>query len=296
MLDLHVNKHIGNIRIDEIKRVDVIGVLRAIQKKRLSRSTLELARTVISGVSEFAIDSELIAYNPCAGILKKFGKSHSKSVGEVDVFLSEDISIILNKCREFRPDFYHYFLTAFRTGARMGEILALEWQDINWKRNYLIVRKSFRKGKVTPPKNGKSRRIDMSDQLAKELRSLYLERKKEALREGLGEPVSIIFHTAGNHTSQNSVRNVWRKLLSKCELDYRKFHTVRHSFASLLINNGESLAYIKELMGHSSIRITVDVYGHMIPSANRKALNALDESAPNRTLSAPLKTKKAVTN
>jgi integrase len=80
-------------------------------------------------------------------------------------------------------------------------------------------------------------------------------------------------------------QNVWRPLLRRTGLAYRKPHTLRHSFASLLIQNGESLAYVKDQLGHSSIKITVDVYGHLVPGANKAAVDRLDESnaAPHAT-------------
>jgi integrase len=135
----------------------------------------------------------------------------------------------------------------------------------------------------------------MSDQLYFVLKRLYNQRKEEALKDGKNEPVSIVFHTKGQYTSQNTVRNIWKRLLVKCELNYRKFHSTRHTFASLLINNNESLAYIKELMGHHSIQMTVDVYGHLLPSENRDAVNSLDD-ASICNLSATTENKKAVTN
>ena len=70
---------------------------------------------------------------------------------------------------------------------------------------------------------------------------------------------------------------------------------ILHSFASLLLSNGESLVYVKEQLGHSSTQMTVDIYGHLIPSSNRQAVNALDEDAPKRTPSTPAKNKKAAT-
>jgi len=74
-----------------------------------------------------------------------------------------------------------------------------------------------------------------------------------------------------------------------------RFHDVRHTYASQLLSNGESPVYVKEQLGHSSIMMTVDIYGHLMPSSNGEAVNKLDKVAPERTLCAPSETTKAVT-
>ena len=71
-----------------------------------------------------------------------------------------------------------------------------------------------------------------------------------------------------------SASGVFYKLLAKAELRRVRFHDLRHTFASLLLQNRESPAYVKEQMGHSSIQVTVDVYGHLIPGANRQLSTA----------------------
>ncbi len=65
------------------------------------------------------------------------------------------------------------------------------------------------------------------------------------------------------------------KCLEKAGLRRIRFHDLRHTFATLLLQNGESLAYVKDQLGHSSIRMTVDTYGHLVPGANRQAVNKL---------------------
>lgn len=75
----------------------------------------------------------------------------------------------------------------------------------------------------------------------------------------------------------NRVREAFFQALKHAGLWRIRFHDLRHSFASWLIANGESLAYVKEQLGHHSIQITVDTYGHLVPGANRKAVNALDD-------------------
>ena len=74
------------------------------------------------------------------------------------------------------------------------------------------------------------------------------------------------------------VRDIFGRCLKVSGLHTVPFHALRHSFASALIANGAPLAYVKEQMGHSSIRITVDTYGHLIPGANREEVNKLDDA------------------
>jgi integrase len=78
--------------------------------------------------------------------------------------------------------------------------------------------------------------------------------------------------------ADNLRHRVFYKLLEKAALRRVRFHDLRHTFASLLLQNGESPAYVKEQMGHSSIQVTVDVYGHLIPGANRQAVDRLDDA------------------
>ena len=81
---------------------------------------------------------------------------------------------------------------------------------------------------------------------------------------------------------------MWYPLLEKTRFRHIRIHDIRHTYASLLIQNGESLAYIRDQLGHHSIQITVDIYGHLVPGGNRAAVDKLDglEDATIRNLSA----------
>ena len=74
--------------------------------------------------------------------------------------------------------------------------------------------------------------------------------------------------------AKNFRNRALHKCLDEAKIRRIRLHDLRHTFASLLIQNGESLAYVKEQMGHSSIKVTVDVYGHLVPGANRQAVNS----------------------
>ncbi|MBP1601969.1 MAG: hypothetical protein H6Q06_2120, partial [Acidobacteria bacterium] len=80
----------------------------------------------------------------------------------------------------------------------------------------------------------------------------------------------------GNPADMHNVKNrVFFRCLEKAGLRRIRFHDLRHTFASLLIQDGQSLKYVSDELGHSSIKMTADVYGHLVPGANRQAVNRL---------------------
>jgi integrase len=81
----------------------------------------------------------------------------------------------------------------------------------------------------------------------------------------------------GARLEPSNLRKVFGKLLTDAKLRRVRFHDLRRTFATSLIKQGESLVYVKDQMGHSSIKVTVDTYGHLVPGGNRQAVDRLDE-------------------
>ena len=123
----------------------------------------------------------------------------------------------------------------------------------------------------------------MSRQLGDELRYLRVERAKEALRKGWGDVPEWVFCNEDGRPLWRSdfERRVFHKLLTKANLRRVRCHDLRHTFASRLLQNGESPAYVKEQMGHHSIKVTVDIYRHLVPGSNRAAVDRLDVTGRN---------------
>ena len=117
----------------------------------------------------------------------------------------------------------------------------------------------------------------MSDTLISVLETLKRKRKEEWLAKGSNEIPDWVFcnRDGGWADPANFKARHFYKCLEKAGLRRIRFHDLRHTFASLLLQNGESLHYVKEQMGHSSIKMTVDIYGHLVPGANRQAVNRL---------------------
>ncbi|MCK5680577.1 site-specific integrase, partial [bacterium] len=276
ILKKYVLPTFGKKPLDKIIRANVKSFLLHLHKEGLSRSTILLCRDVLSGVLVQAIDDELISANPVAGVLKMLKLEREKKI-PVEPMTFDEVALFLDTCYRLQPWHYSLFLTAFRTGMRMGEVLAIEWRDIDSNGRFIRVERSFKRGNVDGTKTNKSRRVDMSNQLHDELDRLHTQRLQEALAKGRDYPNNICFHHRdGGHISQNTIRGVFKRILVKAGIRELRFHDIRHTFASLLLTNGESLAYVKEQLGHSSIQMTVDIYGHLIPGSNREAVNRLD--------------------
>jgi len=128
------------------------------------------------------------------------------------------------------------------------------------------------------PKNGKARRVDASRQLCEVLRGWKTLRDAEAVVEGRNTNPWVFPAWASSVGAQETFRRFWARILERAELRYRKPHTLRHTYASLLIQTGEPITYVQAQLGHHSAALTLTVYGHFIPRGDRRAVDALDEA------------------
>ncbi len=288
VLKSHIWPTLSGTPLDKINRGDVKDLLISKANDGLSHSSISTIKDVISGVFECAIDEELIdAKNPTAGITKKMKLGRKKKIDASEVLSKEEVSLFLDTCKNHFPYYYSFFLMTTRTGMRLGELLAIRWGDIDFNSKTIWIRQAYRRKRITLPKGNKVRPVDMSDQLGATLRELLTRAKKQVLKQGLGEVPDLIFHRNGRIIEQNYIRRVFKRILKKAELREIKIHSLRHTFASLLLSEGESPVYVKEQLGHSSIKTTVDIYGHWIQTKSKTGVNRLDTVAPACTLSAP---------
>ena len=287
ILDRYVNPNLGNIRLDEFKKSDAKTLLIRLYKGGQSKSSVSLVNHVLSSLFNYAIDEELVQTNPVSGLIRQLKLSRSKRI-EIEPLDFQEVSLFLRTCLDKYPVLYPLFLTAFRTGMRLGELLALEWKDVDWNSHFIWVKRSYKTGVTGETKSGKWRRVDVSDQLYEVLLELHTLSKAESVMDGNGEDAAgLIFNRNGKHLEQDNTRKTFKKILRAAGIREMRFHDTRHTYASQLLTKGFSPVYVKEQLGHHSIKITVDTYGHLIPNSNKTAVNSLDDS----TLLAPICTQ-----
>jgi integrase len=283
----------GAKKITDIKRDDVKRFLAELSQTthevnqlvipRFAKNTLRLIVCALRTVLNAAVEDGIIESNPAARV-GKFAKSE-KPAREANAMTRAEVEKFLMGAQEVCPEWHPFFLTALRTGLRKGELIALKWGDLQLgespedSNRYILVQRNYSLGCFTTPKSKKSRRVDLSKQLRAaliELRDIRLLSAIMAGKTSIADDLIFPSQTGTAIKPDNIVPRYMEPALARAGLRRFRFHDLRHTFGSLLIQDGASLAYVKEQMGHSSIQITVDTYGHLIPGADIAWVDRLD--------------------
>jgi len=284
-LDQDILPLLDSIDLQGITRERVKALALAGMKKGQAPKTVQNTLRVLSSLLSHAKEDGLIVDNPAlrpGKILPKVSKRRA-----IEPLTREHLAAFLDVVKVKAARLYPLFLCAARTGLRQGELLALQWDDLNFTGRFIEVRRNYTHEQITTPKSGEGRKVDMSRELAQTLKELQIDRQLEAVTRGWKTvPLWVFCDERGNLMHHNPVRKAFHQLLKTAGVRRVRFHDLRHTFASLLLQQGESPVYVKEQMGHSSINITVDLYGHLIPGGNIQAVDRLDQIPDTRTLKA----------
>jgi integrase len=225
--------------------------------------------TVVSAVSKINLE------------LGRFYRSARRIKEKIDAFTIEEIHLLEEKCREKFPEHYAFVLCMARTGMRIGEVTALQWHDVDFANNYIVVRRNIphHRQVETTKTEASQRKIDMSPELSAELMRLRAEKKKRALADGKpfdaeawvfpGQDGTPIFYS-------NFLRRVWHKVQDQARVRRRTPHDLRHTWASHMLASGADLAYASNQLGHANPSITLRIYSHWVPGMRRVTTAVLD--------------------
>jgi integrase len=292
-LELHLEPLLGAVPIAEVTRAHCRKVIAECRKKGLRLASLYGVQRTLSAILSQAVEDAHLTANP--GLrMGKYLRSADEVRPVINPLTPAEAHHFLTVIDTHWPDYYAFFLMALRSGLRLGELLAIQWGDLDFHGRFLQVQRNLVAGKLTTPKSSKRRRVDMSAHLAGTLERRLTAAKAAALKAGTPRPAWVFTNTLGEPLDGDNVRRrVFEKALTKAKLRHIRIHDLRHTFASHLIQNGESLAYVRDQMGHSSITVTVDVYGHQLPDSNRAAMDRLDAVPSDVQMASAVKTEKS---
>jgi integrase len=263
--------------------------IKAVMAEKLSQnelrpSSLRSALIALSACLNAALEAGLIVANPAIRLGRFLRQPGQVETPAIDAFTRTELTTLLTTAEQRAPQHYPLILTLARTGLRIGEALALKRDDLDFHQGHVWVRRTWGRRKIGTPKTGKPRRVDMSGQLRDVLQGYLAVRAAEAVLTGRADS-QWLFPADAQRTDDTVpltpllfYKGIWWSLMQRSGLSYRKAHTLRHTFASHLLQLGESVTYVRDQLGHSSIKMTVDTYGHLVPGANRQAVDRLDDA------------------
>jgi integrase len=268
----------GAIPLCRLRPFDIEALILSLDAKDLSDATVQRIFNVLRVALSGAVRDGLIAKNPASAV-----KQPSVTRREARHLSSEEVARLLEAAKCSR---YHCLLTVIAaTGLRRGEAAALRWKDLDLKNGRLTVRGTLsRVGSqliVTEPKTAKSRRsLPLSPSVVSMLKAHKRHQAEERLAAGtFWTDSEFVFVTeTGTMLEPGNILRAVRSAADAAGLSGVGVHTLRHSAATTWLESGVHLKAVSELLGHASIAITADIYGHLSDEAARGAMSALSDA------------------
>lgn len=278
IIRVHLKPTIGHFQLQKLN-VLLINELYAKKKAAgLQPSTIHVMHAVLDNALQAAVRWRLLAVNPAdAAEVPRLEK------GPVKVLLPDQAQAFLQTAEENR--LYILVLLGLTTGMRLGEICALQWDDINFKAGTVSVRATMARTKEnslfrkTTKTKQSTRLVELSPKVVKALKSHKTAQARERLEAGEG------WHDMGYVVCRPDGRPLWpqgvdrqlKSLFKKAGLPEYSSHVMRHTAATLMLAQGVHPKIVQERLGHSSIKVTLDLYSHVIPGMQRQAADRLEE-------------------
>ncbi len=258
--------------VSEIKSIQIQKFYNNLGKEK-SYSVIKKINKLLKSFFIYAEAEGYIVKNPCnkLTIPNKIAKAET----EIEYFSEEEIQTLKETLKGHPLE--NLILLDFATGLRQGELLALKWENIDLVNKRVNIKETIKKVYIfdsdgnkrqetvtSSPKTKNSIRIvDLPDNVVKMLKDM--PRKSEY----------VFCNSNGLPFDSKYIFRNWQKIMKETKLPYRKFHSIRHTYASMLLLNGVDLKTVQDLMGHSDIAIT-QIYLHVLPKSKISAVNKLN--------------------
>lgn len=287
-LERDVYPYIGDIQLQAINSDDVQKMINTLRDKGRSRSTIKKAYDAVNGCFKRGVIQKSAASNPALGVSVPSKKLFPAK--KLKFYTNEEAQKLIEQATCCWPNgTRRYPLGSFvplliNTGLRMGELLALKWnEDIDLENRLLTVhsnleivrdREGDKKYKLIEQDSvktdaGQDRTIPLNDQAVAAL----LDLKKRT-----GEQDYVMTSKNGTHVTPRGVDRYFRRIAVAAGFPEEKvygIHSLRHTFATLLIYNSVDIKIVSELLGHSDVTITYNTYVHVINEVKKKAISTI---------------------
>lgn len=267
MIRTHVNPKIGHLLLKDVRPSDLYNFYERLlsgSKPLAPQYIVHMHRMLYSAFEHAASNLELIKKN----VVKQVEPPKVPSK-QMQIWNRNQLFHFLKYAKKDR--YFIAFLLAASTGMRKGEIIALRWKDIDFHSNILMVRQGMAKtenGKQPREPKTKSsiRPITLPELVIGALLEHKHKQEQEKKNPSYKDHGFVIQTSKGTPLSDRNLSRTWYRLVEGADLPMIRFHDLRHTHSSLLLEAGENIKVISERLGHASSQITMDVYSHLLPN------------------------------
>lgn len=273
---------LGSVRIVDLTPVRVQRWIDALAGE-VSAAVVENARTVLSGACREAVRLGLIPANPVADTRAPARPRAAKVTWTADE-IERVLDTVANNVRQ-----HAFYLVALTTAIRPGELRALQWGDIDFDAGVMQVRRTMTRteeyrhivGETT--KTSRTRAIALPAETVTALRRLRIDQRERRLAATAWNDRDLVFDRGdGNPLAQQSVATMHRRICEAAEVRRIRLHDLRHTAATQMLRANVHPKVVADVLGHSSVTTTLDIYSHVDVSMQRSAIETLADTIVRR--------------
>jgi integrase len=257
-LELHVIPVLGRLRLSEIEPQDLKALALHLAEKGLARATIRIVMAPVRALFATAVEEGLIRANPCAGLRVTAGAPSASGAEKRRALSEEELARLLEETPE------HWRLVVrflAQTGLRVGELIALRWEDVDLGARRVRVRRRLYRGTLDAPKSSYGlREVPISTRLAQDL----WRHRGTCGHPDDGDPVFATL-TGRPLRGEFLLRSVVKPAAERAGVGWAGLHTLRHTCASILFRSGWNAKQVQMVLGHHSPAFTLATYVHLVP-------------------------------
>jgi integrase len=247
-------------------------------EKGLSPKMVQYIHSVLRRALNFALRWGLVVRNPALGAIRP-----KSSKVEMKTLNGDQVRTFLSVAKGTRYE--ALFWVAVSTGLREGEILGLKWSDLDWKTKHLQIKRQLQRRKseglvLTEPKSAAGKRMIVlsSATVAVLQQHIYYQQDEKLFAKDNWQENDLIFPSIlGTPLDPSNMWKAFKDTLKRAGLPDIRFHDLRHTAASLMLQQGIHPKIVQERLGHSDISLTLNTYSHVIPTMQEEAAEKMDE-------------------
>ncbi len=282
LVRLYIAPRLGGVLLRALTPMHIQRLLVELEDEKRSPRQRQLVRGTLHAALGQALKLGLVTRNACAAVAQPRAPRP-----EMKTWTPAQVTTFLATAQQDR--LHALYVLALATGMRQGELLGLAWEDVDLQAKTLSVRRQLTQDlALIEPKTAKARRLIALPELAV---AALREHRKAMFRAGhLNNPLGLVFvNTAGHPIRQsNLLRRSFFPLIEQANkrlaaagladqsIPVIRFHDLRHTCATLLLQQGVHPKIVQERLGHSNISMTLDTYSHVTPTMQQEAAAKLD--------------------